>query len=302
MLEKEMQRGYVAILLSVLIHSALLWLPVSWKKQRQLPPPAVASVSVIQLPPKPTIAPLTPLPSPPRQRVPIPRKPPQRSGPPRQLRRGRSPLQVAQPQRSPLPRPIVSPTVKPRITRSPSPSPGPVTNPSPIAIPTPTAIPTPSPMPTPTPTPTKAAPSPAAIEQSFQTVVDSFKVGEGFGTSSLADILEFFGQETQPDLLLGSQAQPKPGITSYQLFSNKTMAQVRDEQMQAKLKALQFTIDQLTLTSDAPSTAGEVWQMQRQAFQRYLQIMPLNPGSGTLLVIWTQPPPFVVAPITPVKN
>ncbi|MCD8488380.1 MAG: hypothetical protein LRZ84_17000 [Desertifilum sp.] len=198
-------------------------------------------------------------------------------------------VRLASPPRLATPQPTTSPAAiaTPKSTISPIPiaTPQPTTSPTAIATPkptiSPTAIATPKPSPNQVPSPLASQPvTPDLFLEEFlrgwETEVNLF--GESW---TLAEIIELFGQPEQAEQFLEFQ-QPKPEIVAYYLIPEKTPQEVYESAI----------APQLNLQAEWYGSygGGEVYAIPTQPSVSYLNLVPLNPGSGTLVVIWQQAP------------
>jgi hypothetical protein len=112
----------------------------------------------------------------------------------------------------------------------------------------------------------------------------------GFGESwSLPEILEIFGEPGQLDLFLNTDQQLHPEIVEYRLFPDQTPEQVLEEIVMPEL------VDRrgFELREHEEFANGKVYEVRKGwRFVQYIHIVPLNPGSGSVLVIWNQLPLF----------
>jgi hypothetical protein len=104
---------------------------------------------------------------------------------------------------------------------------------------------------------------------------------------SLQEILEFFGEPGQAEQLLDHNQQPLSQIEAYHLFPEKTPQEILEEIVLLELTEQQdFDVQPI-----AHLGGGMIYEIHKnQESTLYANIVPLNPGSGSLLVIFSTLP------------
>jgi hypothetical protein len=103
---------------------------------------------------------------------------------------------------------------------------------------------------------------------------------------SLQDILEFFGEPEQAEQLLDPNQQPLPQIEAYHLFPEQTPQQVLEIVLAGLSEQQAFEVQPI-----AELGGGMIYGIyHNQDALRYVHIMPLNPESGSLLVMLSELP------------
>ncbi|MBD2314539.1 hypothetical protein H6G20_22990 [Desertifilum sp. FACHB-1129] len=241
---------------SAIAHAAILMLPLP----QTVPPQASQRSERVQLA------------SPPRLATPKPTTSPAAIATPKPTT---SPTAIA------TPKPTISPTAlaTPQPTTSPTAiaTPKPTISPTAIATPKPTISPTPiaTPQPSPNQVPSPLASQPVTPDLFLEEFLRGWETEVNlFGESwTLAEIVELFGQPEQAEQFLEFQ-QPKPEIVAYYLIPEKTPQEVYESAI----------APQLNLQAEWYGSygGGEVYAIPTQPSVSYLNLVPLNPGSGTL--------------------
>lgn len=111
----------------------------------------------------------------------------------------------------------------------------------------------------------------------------------GLAQSNLQQILNLFGQLGQEELFFDANQRPKTSVVNHYLLEDKTPQQVFDE----------FVYPQFSDQKDfeiqvyGEFAGGPVYQiMQEGEVAHYLNIVPLNAGSGSVLIVGDRPPVF----------
>ncbi|MEO1397014.1 MAG: hypothetical protein AAFV90_29400 [Cyanobacteria bacterium J06634_5] len=134
-------------------------------------------------------------------------------------------------------------------------------------------------------------PSPLLTEgdvAAMAAVWEGFLVGlqSGLSEFSLQEILSFFGQPGQEDLFFDDNQQPTVSVVSYHLLEDKTPEQVFEEVVNPELNAQQGFDVQVY----GDFAGGPVYEVMQGEIVHYLNIVPLNERSGSVLIVGDRPP------------
>ena len=296
---------YIALFISVLLHGLLVFLP--WKED-PLPSaessPPTDSISVVDLPTLPAVPPAPPEPADPPP-PPTPAVPSTSPGP---VVPPASPAPAAPPAPPEPPIPSASPTPPAPVAPPPA-SPKPAAPPAlpPVAPPAaPTAdlppeepntetsnSPTDQPVSEPAPE-TDEPPEEPAIETS-NSPIDEAKIAadwenlvgylqrqeEGFASFTLLEIFNFFGEPDQANQFFDENNQPKLDVLSFYLFSEQMPEQVLQTVVRPKL----FNSTGFELQRQENVSAGLAYQLSQGEMLRYLIIVKLREGEGSVLML-----------------
>ncbi|MDB9526297.1 hypothetical protein PN498_09895 [Oscillatoria sp. CS-180] len=272
-MDKKRDRG-VALFLSVLLHSLLALFP--WQeKPRPLmvssipaspisPARPVSVVDASQLPtlPAPKSQPLPAVPS----RPPASDPPPETNDTPTSEPASKAAPRANLPSDAPIPETSNSPVDKPVSEITPDSDTVPAATPSPVPS-----------------TPTSVMPGDEAqTVADWENLVGYFKdQDEGFEDTPLLDIFTLFGESGQVNQFFDENNQPKLVVSSYYLFPTQTPEQVLQT----------VVIPEITnntgfdLQPQENFSAGRAYQLLQGEMLRYLIIVRLNEGSGSILML-----------------
>lgn len=117
---------------------------------------------------------------------------------------------------------------------------------------------------------------------------DGFLVSlqSGLSESSLQQMLNLFGQPGQENLFFDANQQPKTSVVSYHLLADKTPEQVFEAVVNPELN------DQkgFEVRDYGEFAGGPVYQVVQGEIVHYLNIVPLNERSGSVLIVSDRPP------------
>lgn len=108
----------------------------------------------------------------------------------------------------------------------------------------------------------------------------------GLSESSLQQILSLFGQPGQEDLFFDANQQPKISIVSHHLLDDKTPEQVFEEVLNVGLDEQEG----FEVRDYGEFAGGPVYEVMQGEVVHYLNIVPLNDRSGSVLIVCDRPP------------
>ncbi len=121
----------------------------------------------------------------------------------------------------------------------------------------------------------------AAIWDGFLSSLPS-----GLAQSSLQQILSLFGQPGQEELFFADNQQPKTSVVSHYLLEDKRPDQVFEEVVHPQLNDQQG----FEIQAYGEFAGGPVYQITQGEIVHYLNIVPLNERSGSVLIVGDRPP------------
>ena len=104
--------------------------------------------------------------------------------------------------------------------------------------------------------------------------------------SSLQQILTLFGQPEQEDLFFDANQQPKTSVISYHLMEDKTPEQVFENVVKPELNDREG----FEVRASGEFAGGPVYEVVQGEVVHYLNIVPLNERSGSVLIVGDRPP------------
>lgn len=104
--------------------------------------------------------------------------------------------------------------------------------------------------------------------------------------SSLQQILTLFGQPEQEDLFFDANQQPKTSVISYHLMEDKTPEQVFEKVVKTELNDQ----EEFEVRVYGEFAGGPVYEVVQGEVVHYLNIVPLNERSGSVLIVGDRPP------------
>ena len=103
---------------------------------------------------------------------------------------------------------------------------------------------------------------------------------------SLQQILTLFGQPEQEDLFFDANQQPKTSVISYHLMEDKTPEQVFENVVKPELNDREG----FEVRASGEFAGGPVYEVVQGEVVHYLNIVPLNERSGSVLIVGDRPP------------
>ena len=108
----------------------------------------------------------------------------------------------------------------------------------------------------------------------------------GLSGSSLQQILNLFGQPGQEDLFFDANQQPKTSVVSHHLLEDKTPEQVFEQSVEPELNEREG----FEVRAYGEFAGGPVYEVVQGEVVHYLNIVPLNERSGSVLIVSDRPP------------
>jgi hypothetical protein len=131
-------------------------------------------------------------------------------------------------------------------------------------------------------TPNVAPTDEAKIVADWENLVSHFQEqDDGFKGFTLLDIFENFGEPEQVNQFFDENNQPKLNVLSYYLFPKQTPEQVLQSVVMPELGSNTG----FNLQRQEDFTAGWAYQLSQGEMLRYLIIVQLNEGSGSVLLL-----------------
>lgn len=108
----------------------------------------------------------------------------------------------------------------------------------------------------------------------------------GLSESSLQQVLNLFGQPGQEDLFFDANQQPKTSVVSHHLLEDKTPEQVFEQSVEPELNEREG----FEVRVYGEFAGGPVYEVVQGEVVHYLNIVPLNERSGSVLIVSDRPP------------
>ena len=183
---------------------------------------------------------------------------------------------------APLPSPVDPPPALPTDAPIPETSNSPINESAPEAAPD-NNVPAVTTLPAGPATPASVTPADEAqIEADWENLVGHLEdQDEGFADTPLLDIFTLFGESGQVNQFFDENNQPKLDVHSYYLFPTQTPEQVLQTVIMPELTS--NTGFDLQPQDNFP--VGQAYQLLQGEMLRYLIIVHLNDGSGSVLLL-----------------